>query len=111
MFSLLAAIAAIVLVVSADDDNATTDQVRALRNDIEGVGQTAAAAQRDVNSISSRLDEVEGNVSTLSGTQTTNEDELSDIQADLKHVGKRIANLKAAVARESAANQKSAGSP
>ena len=65
IFSLLAAIAAIVLVVSANDESATKDQVHALRNDVEGVQHKAAAAQKDVNATSTRLDTVEGDVSTL----------------------------------------------
>jgi uncharacterized protein HemX len=111
LFSLLAAIAAIVLVVSANDESATKDQVHALRNDVEGVGHKAAAAAKDVNSISSRLDAVEANVSTLSGTQSANQHELSAVQSDVKDLRKQMAKLKDAVARESAANRKSAASP
>jgi septal ring factor EnvC (AmiA/AmiB activator) len=120
IFSLLAAIAAIVLVVSANDESATKDQVHALRSDVEGVGDKAAAAQRDVNSASSRLDTVEGDIATLSGKAGTNEHELTAVQSDVKDLRDQISKLKDAVARESAANagaggsaanQKSAASP
>ena len=111
IFSLLAAIAAIVLVISANDENATKDQVRGLRNDVESVGQTAAAAKKDVKSATTRLDTVEGTLSTLSDSQTTNQDELSAAQSDIKTLRERIAKLEDAVARESAAKQKSAASP
>jgi chromosome segregation ATPase len=118
IFSLLAGIAAVVIVVSATNENANKDQVRTLRNHIGSVRQKAVAAQDDVNSISSRLDSIkrrldpiERRLSTLSGQQRTNQDELSVVQGDIKDLRERIANLKDAVARDSAAHRASAVSP
>jgi chromosome segregation ATPase len=125
IFSLLAGIAAVVIVVSATNENANKDQVRTLRNHIGSVRQKAVAAQDGVNSISSRLDSIkrrldpierrldpiERRLSTLSGQQRTNQDELSVIQGDIKDLRERIANLKDAVARDSAAHRASAVSP
>jgi septal ring factor EnvC (AmiA/AmiB activator) len=121
IFSLLAAIAAVVLAVSAQNDSATKDQVRTLRNDVEGVGQEAAAAKKDVNAFSTRLDSIENRLSTFSGNQRTNQDELSAVQDDIKGLREEISNLKGlreqisnledSVASDSGAQGGSASSP
>lgn len=96
VLALAAGIVGVVLAVSAKDESATKGELRALRDEVQGVGEEAAAAAADdVASLSSRLDDLETQVNGLAGDQRTTGGELSVVQDDIEDLRNTISDLRA----------------
>ncbi len=66
VLALAAGIVGVVLALSAKDEGATKDEVRALRDQVEVVQEeTSKATEEDVGTLTDRLDELEGRVTTI----------------------------------------------
>jgi len=94
VLALAAGIVGVVLAVSAKDESATKAELRTLRDEVQGVGEeAAAAAEDDVASLTTRLEELEGRVATLASDQRTTEAELSVIEDDIDDLRNQISDL------------------
>ena len=94
VLALAAGIVGVVLALSAKDESATKDEVRALRDQVEAVQQEAAeAAEEDVATLTEQLDALEGRVNTIASSQRTSESELSVVQDDIDDLRNQISGL------------------
>lgn len=94
VLALAAGIVGVVLAVSAKDESATKEELRMLRGEVQGVGEeAAAAAEDDVASLTTRLEELEARVTTLGSDQRTTEGELSVVQDDIADLRTQISDL------------------
>ncbi|HLM32071.1 MAG TPA: hypothetical protein VK326_10470 [Solirubrobacterales bacterium] len=90
--------------LSAKDESATKDDVRALRDQVETVKrETSQAAKESVASVTDRLDALESRVSTIASGQRTSDSELSVVQDDIDDLRSQLADLE----RSASANQSS----
>ena len=97
VLALAAGIVGVVLALSAKDESATKDEVRALRDQVEAVQQEAAeAAEEDVATLTEQLDALEGRVNTIAGGQRTTESELSVVQDDIDDLRTQVSGLERA---------------
>ena len=94
VLALAAGIVGVVLAVSAKDESATKAELRTLRDEVQGVGEeAAAAAEDDVASLTTRLEELEARVATLASDQRTTEGELSVVEDDIEDLRTQISDL------------------
>ena len=94
VLALAAGIVGVVLALSAKDESATKDEVRAPRDQVEAVQQEAAeAAEEDVATPTEQLDALEGRVNTIASSQRTSESELSVVQDDIDDLRNQISGL------------------
>ncbi|MGH2954328.1 MAG: hypothetical protein ACRDK9_09975 [Solirubrobacterales bacterium] len=84
VLALAAGIVGVVLALSAKDESATKDEVRALREQISTIGdEAAAAAEEGVQSLTDQLESLEGRVTQIRSSQRTTQRELSVVQDDI----------------------------
>lgn len=94
VLALAAGIVGVVLALSAKDESATKDEVRALRDQVGAVSQEATqAAEESAESFTERLDSLESRVNEIASSQRTSEDELSVVQDDIEDLRTQISDL------------------
>jgi uncharacterized protein HemX len=94
VLALAAGIVGVVLAISAKDESATKDEVRALRDQVGAVSEEATqAAEESVQSLSARLDSLESRLNELSSSQRTADDELSVVKDDIQDLRNQISDL------------------
>src|SRR5438093_10228488 len=77
ILALAAGIVGVVLALSVQGDAATNDDLAALRDDLAAVKASAAqAAQRDIQALSDRLDQLESEVTRVTNDQRTTAREI-----------------------------------
>ena len=93
VLGLAAGIVGVVLALSAKDESATKDEVRALRDQVEIVQEQASeATEEDLATLTDRLDALEGRVNTIAAGQRTTESELSVVQDDIDELRGEISS-------------------
>ena len=95
VLALAAGIVGVVLALSAKDESATKDEVRALRGELESVAERASeTAEEGVAALTERLDTLEGRVSQIQSSQRTTERELSVVEDDIDDLRTQISDLR-----------------
>jgi uncharacterized protein HemX len=95
VLALAAGIVGVVLAVSAKDDSATKDEVRALSKQLDSVSEEASATvEGDVAALRQRLDELQTRVDSLASAQRTSNSELEVAQGDIEELRNQISDLR-----------------
>jgi uncharacterized protein HemX len=94
VLALAAGAVGVVLALSVQRDAATQDDIAALRDEVAAARVSATqAAQKDVQSISDRLDQLDGEVTRLTSDRRTSEREIQVIQGDIRDLQDQVSSL------------------
>ena len=96
ILALATAIVAVVLAVDARDNSATDADLNRVEKALGGVADDASAfgdAQDDIDALGSRLDELENEVSGLSGADSDAEGRLDVVEDDIEDLRQEISDL------------------
>lgn len=94
VLALAAGIAALVLALQANRDNASKADVDELGDQITAVSREAGeATQRDLDSLASRIDELDQRISSASGQADTAKKQISVLEDDVEDLRQQISDL------------------
>jgi septal ring factor EnvC (AmiA/AmiB activator) len=94
VLALAAGIVGIVLALGIEEDSAKQEDLKDLRQQIAAVEKRAdAQAEQGVQAVSDRVEQLENDLSRLSGDQTRTEDELSVVEDDIRDLRNEISQL------------------
>lgn len=94
VLALAAGIAALILALQANRDNASKADVDELSDQITAVSREAGqAAQEDLDTFASRLDDLDERISGVAGQSDTNKKQVSVLQDDIEDLRQQINDL------------------